>query len=230
MTRPEAIALIKELKPPLVKGVAPSAVCELVEAAQVQCFSPGCTLLRQGSPANRLMLLMRGQARLALVTEAGRRLLLRWAPPGKALGLASLMPDPAEYMVTTEATEECCVLTWDRATMRGFTARYPTIWENMFVVMTTGISVLLELHATQTCHSAPQRVARALVSLADIVGRKTSGGIEFALRNEDLAHTANVTLFTVSRLLSQWQRSGLVRKTRGRIVLRSPESLLLKYA
>jgi hypothetical protein len=35
-----------------------------------------------------------------------------------------------------------------------------------------------------------------------------------------------VTIFTVSRLLSGWQRKGLLVKGRGRVVIRSPEALL----
>jgi CRP-like cAMP-binding protein len=40
-----------------------------------------------------------------------------------------------------------------------------------------------------------------------------------------LANKANITLFTASRLLSEWQRSGAVVKTRGRILLRNLQKL-----
>ena len=35
-----------------------------------------------------------------------------------------------------------------------------------------------------------------------------------SLKNEDLASAANVTLFTASRLLNEWQRNGLVNQER----------------
>jgi len=63
--------------------------------------------------------------------------------------------------------------------------------------------------------------------LASAGGQRSSAGIELGVRNEDLANAANVTQFTASRVLNPWQRSGLVTKTRGKIVLRSPEGLLL---
>jgi CRP-like cAMP-binding protein len=43
--------------------------------------------------------------------------------------------------------------------------------------------------------------------------------------NEDLASGANVTLFTVSRILSKWQREGILHKRRGKVILRQPELL-----
>jgi CRP-like cAMP-binding protein len=45
--------------------------------------------------------------------------------------------------------------------------------------------------------------------------------------NEELASAENVTIFTASRLLSEWQRNGAIVKSRGNILLRSPERLLL---
>ncbi len=51
-------------------------------------------------------------------------------------------------------------------------------------------------------------------------------GIELDVNNEELVNEANVTLFTASRMLSEWQRSGMVLKNRGKVLLRSPEQLL----
>ncbi|MGC1295117.1 MAG: helix-turn-helix domain-containing protein [Alloacidobacterium sp.] len=50
------------------------------------------------------------------------------------------------------------------------------------------------------------------------------------IRNEELAHEANITIFTASRFLSEWQRKGILTKSRGKVVLRSPETLMLSEA
>jgi DNA-binding transcriptional regulator YhcF (GntR family) len=52
-----------------------------------------------------------------------------------------------------------------------------------------------------------------------------AGGTEFDLYNEELANEANVNPFTVSRLLSSWQRKGILTKRRGKVLLRSPQRL-----
>jgi CRP-like cAMP-binding protein len=46
------------------------------------------------------------------------------------------------------------------------------------------------------------------------------------ITNEELANQGGITIFTVSRLLSDWRRRGLLTKSRGRIIVRSPEDLL----
>jgi CRP-like cAMP-binding protein len=58
------------------------------------------------------------------------------------------------------------------------------------------------------------------------MGQSVSGGVELHVRNEELANEANVTIFTVSRLMGEWQRKGLLKKSRGKVVLRLPEELI----
>ncbi len=58
------------------------------------------------------------------------------------------------------------------------------------------------------------------------MGRSVSGGVELHVRNEELANEENVTIFTVSRLMGEWQRKGLLKKSRGKVVLRLPEELI----
>jgi hypothetical protein len=51
------------------------------------------------------------------------------------------------------------------------------------------------------------------------------GGIALHLTNKELANTANVTVFTTSRLMSEWQRPGALVKSCGKILLCSSERL-----
>jgi CRP-like cAMP-binding protein len=74
-------------------------------------------------------------------------------------------------------------------------------------------------------HSAKQRLAQVLVAFANGFGRKTSEGTCIELTNEQLSNAANVTPFTASRILSAWQRTGALVKTRGQLILRFPEQL-----
>ncbi len=80
-------------------------------------------------------------------------------------------------------------------------------------------------HASLICNSAPQRLARVLTNLAGGIGQKVPEGVELDVRNEELANEANISLFTASRLLSAWQREGILVKRRGKVLLRFPDRL-----
>ena len=57
-----------------------------------------------------------------------------------------------------------------------------------------------------------QRVAAALLRMANQSGRKTAEGIEiaFPVTRADIAEMTGTTLHTVSRLLAAWERDGIV--------------------
>jgi CRP-like cAMP-binding protein len=74
--------------------------------------------------------------------------------------------------------------------------------------------------------TAGKRVARALDGWAKSIGKKVDEGLGLNINNEELANQANVTIFTVSRLLSEWQRQGLLVKSRGKVVIRTPVELV----
>ena len=53
---------------------------------------------------------------------------------------------------------------------------------------------------------------------------------ELDITDEELANAANITLYTASRILSEWQRIAAIRKQRVKIVVRSTDRLFLRVA
>jgi CRP-like cAMP-binding protein len=102
--------------------------------------------------------------------------------------------------------------------------------DNGLLIAASYLTWLLAAHEALICHPAQQRLAQVLVVLAQRIGQRVSGGVELDVTNEELAHSANVTSFTVSRLMTDWQRQGVVVKDRGKVVLRSPERLFIHAA
>jgi CRP-like cAMP-binding protein len=102
--------------------------------------------------------------------------------------------------------------------------------DNALVTAAEFLTFYVATHVALTCHTAQQRLAAILVNLAQGIGHKVPTGVELDVTNEELAEAANVTHFTASRLISQWQKQGALVKTRGRILLHSPGKLFLAAA
>jgi CRP-like cAMP-binding protein len=130
-----------------------------------------------------------------------------------------------EYLVSTETVTECSALVWSRSSILYLTKQYPVLLENALMIASGYLAAYRDLHVAAGYHNASQRVARVLGRLAREVGRRGFEGIVINVNNEELANEANVTVFTVSRMLGEWQKRGLVVKRRGTVVVRSPEEL-----
>jgi hypothetical protein len=90
---------------------------------------------------------------------------------------------------------------------------------NAFHTTIDYLSWYIGTHAALTSQSARERLAHVLLGYAPSIGQKVSGGIELDVTNEELAHAANITPYTTSRVISEWHRTGAVRKHRGKILL-----------
>jgi len=227
MTAPSTIG---HLNSRFLEGLAKPERESILAAATLQRFCANSVVTSQGQPADHLFLLTKGRGRFFFIGEEGQKLILLWLSPGEIFGVRTLLPVPSSYLASTEAVKESWALVWDRKTIRGLAARYPRLLDNALLTASEYLAEHLESYIALTCHNARQRLAHVLTTIAPSIGRKVSDGVELDVTNEELANTANVTLFTASRLLSEWQRSGDVRKSRGKLLLRCPERLLRQPA
>lgn len=200
---------------------------KILAAAKPRRFAANSVITNQEHPADHLFLLTKGRARYFFDEHGGRHILLHWLRPGDLVGGKTLLAKPGSYLLSSETVRECSLLVWDRATIRGIAAQNPVLLENALSTASDYLTWYLAAHVALTCHSAEQRLAGVLESLAGVIGQKVSGGIELDVTNEELADAANVTHFTASRLLGRWQRHNAVKKSRGKILLRHPARLSL---
>jgi CRP/FNR family transcriptional regulator, nitrogen oxide reductase regulator len=230
MTFPQRAEVLARVKSPLFDGLAPHELLHVMSSARECRYRAGTVVSSQGTPANSLYVLVKGRARFFFLTPEGHKIVLMWLPAGEIIGGATLQSRPSDYIVSTETVKDSTLLVWDRPAIRRLAVRYPRLLDNALITAAEFLTFYVATHVALTCHTAPQRLAAILVNLAQGIGHKIPAGVELDVTNEELAQAANVTHFTASRLLNQWQRQGALVKTRGKILLRSPEKLLLSAA
>ena len=209
----------------LLEGLTMSDRASVLAASSKRCLKANSVPIHQGDKAETLFLICNGRARHFYITPQGKKILLFWLTEGQIFGGSALLSTPAEYLVGTEILRDSCLLIWPRRAIRSLAARIPRLLDNALSVATDYLTWYLAAHTSLVSHSAEQRLAHVLVTFANGFGRKTSDGICVDLTNEQLANAANVTPFTASRILSSWQRIGAVAKTRGQLMLLSPQQL-----
>ena len=217
-----------DLRSQFFDGLIPAHRKTILAAATRRRFFANSVITNQGQPADYLFLLTKGLARLFFVTEGGKKLLFQWLGPGDLFGGRTILSSHSSYLYSTEAVTDSWVLVWDRPTIRGFVERHPRLLENALLTVSDHVAWQLTSHIGLACHTVRQRVAQVLVTLARTIGQEVPGGVALQITNEDLANAANITIFTASRLMSEWQRDGALVKRRGKVLLRSPERLFLR--
>jgi CRP/FNR family transcriptional regulator, nitrogen oxide reductase regulator len=221
-------AVSVDFRSQFLDGLSPADRKTILAPASQRRFAANSVITIDGQPADHLFLLTKGLTRYFFVTEEGKKLLFQWLGPGDLFGARTVLSSHTSYLFSTETVTDSTVLVWDRPTIRDLVTRYPRLLENMLTTASDYVAWQLASHIGLACHTARQRVARVLVTLARTIGQKAPGGVTLRITNEDLANAANVTPFTASRLMSEWQRERALVKRRGEVLLRSPERLFLR--
>jgi len=202
-------------------ALTPREISALLKAARSVIISPHEVLQQEGEPAERLWLLRTGRVAVYRLTQDGNKLFLRWGVPGDTFGFATIVRTPAQYLVTIEAIQEGSILAWNLADCQALISRYPGLSKGVNRTLSKYLDGLIDRFVMCQLQSAEERLARVLVESAGQLGHAGPEGIEVDLKNEEVALAAHMSLFTATRHLSKWQRTGLLKKHRGKIVVPS---------
>jgi CRP-like cAMP-binding protein len=214
-------ALPLGFKSTFLDALTPREIRAFLKSARSVRISPSEVLQHEGEPADRLWLLATGRVAVYRLTGDGKKLFLRWGAPGDAFGLATVVRAPAWYLVTIEAVQEGSILAWDLEACQALISRCPSLSKAVNWAVSKYLDSLIDMFGSCQLRTAKERLARVLVESAGQLGHSGPEGIEVHLKNEEVALAAHVSLFTAARHLSKWQRTGLLKKYRGKIVLPS---------
>ena len=148
--------------------------------------------------------------------------------PGQTYGGVALLQPSSGYPASAQTAEDSVALAWSTETLRALATRDPSVPLNVMQIMHGYIIELQERQSALTSERVEQRVARTLLKLAAQTGKKVDEGvlIDLPLTRQDIAEMTGTTLFTVSRTLNIWERQGLLRIGRERVIVCDPHSLV----
>ena len=215
------------LLPPF-KGLESGQIREILDQAQPCRFSTGETIFGEGNDAENFFLLLDGYVRAVRITEDGDQVVALHVSSGQLFGIARAI-GRTTYPASAIAAAECVVLGWPMRLWDGFVAKYPRFATETYSTVGRRMGELNDRIVEMSTLHVEQRVANAILRLVQQAGRKTDHGIEidFAITRQDVAEMAGTTLHTVSRLLSAWQKGGIVESRRKHIVVTAPHKLVV---
>jgi CRP-like cAMP-binding protein len=213
--------------PKFLSGLTATQRKHILQLAEVREFRANSIIINAGDPANTLFLLKTGSIKYYRLTKKGDEVLLWWATPGDIFGIGTLLGTPTAYVGTAEAIDDCELLVWSRKTMRRLAKNFEVLAENTLQIVMTYLAAHADRLVGLAAETAEERLAHTLLQLGSRTGRATPKGVELAMTNEHLGGMANVSPFTASRQLKEWERQGIIQKRRGKIIILSPEELVI---
>ena len=207
-------------------GLTDAARREILAAAVPKMLKDRQVLAAEGDAATTFYVVVVGHLKLSKLAPDGREIIARFIGPGDPYAGIVVLGHPT-YPVSATAVEPARVLGWPRAIVTDLAARHPQLRTNVLQEITRHMTDALDRVSELSTERVSQRLARTLLRLAEHDGHVRGGTIEIAhpITRQELADLAGTTLFTTSRLLSQWEHLGLIESTRAHVTLLRPPAI-----
>lgn len=214
------------IKSALFQDLPDELVSLLLSSASARQVDANCRLFHQGDAPEQLLQVVSGLVRMTQISADGTQTTLRIMRTGDLLGCVAVLQQ-FPYPATATAIEEAVVLTWKADQFLAMLQQHPAIMKNALGIVSTRTRDMVQRIAEMSDKNVERRIATALLHIAAQAGTAGEDGIQiqFPVTRDDLAEMAGLTYFTVSRTLSLWQKQGVVRNGRQRMMVLNPKRL-----
>ncbi len=199
---------------------------KILDAGRFKMLEADSFCFMEDDPAEKAYLLIEGKIKLAQVTIHGQQVIMGYITPGRVFGIIAALKE-VTYPVSSQAVGECKTLYWDETTLNSVLETSPNLALNILRVAARQIREFQNRIRELSTQQVEQRIARAIIRLANQSGEKTDAGIiiNLPLSRQDLAEMSGSTMYTVSRVLTMWEKEGIIDSRRQQVKILSPHKL-----
>lgn len=195
-----------------------SPLCEL------RAFEKGATLFEEGEAAHFIHFLFVGRVKIVKAAPE-RDLILEILGAGEPVGAVAAF-ESRPFPATAVALEPSGTISIPVREFFRLTEKRPEITRRLFAGLTMRLMALNRKLADMT-GPVDYRIARLFATLAERIGRNQSGGIfvPLHLSRQEIADLVGTTVETAIRVMTRWQKEGLVETEREGFRIRRIEAL-----
>ncbi|MFT9341812.1 MAG: Crp/Fnr family transcriptional regulator, partial [Acetobacter sp.] len=164
--------------------------------------------------------------RIRQIGSDGAQALMRMIAPGEMFGTVALFTE-GYYPADAETAMPSHIASWSKADFLALTMNHPQIAINIIGMVGQRLANVQNRLREMATQSAEQRIAHALLMLVEQSGavQAETGVICVPLRRRDVAELAGTTLHTASRVLTAWEKAGLLARSRQMLAVRDASRL-----
>lgn len=211
---------------PIFKGLKENDYEQIFSKGKILSYSKNTTLLHQGESVDRILFILEGKIKVTQIGEDGNQVLLRVLGSGQPLAAVAVLENDLSP-ATAFALEKTKVFSLKKEQLLECMSKHASVSLKITQLLLKRISELQQRLREMATERVEKRIARTLLRFAKSQGKETKEGIliDFPLTRQDLAEFTGTTLFTVSRLLKNWENEKILKSARKKVILSNLEKL-----
>jgi len=188
------------------------AIAQIAALCTSRSLADGETLFVKGDPGDALYGVRRGQIVIATTLSSGRQLTLNILGPGDVFGEIALL-DGRPRSADAVASGQVELFTIRRSDFQNLLKQQPDITTKIIELLCERLRLSSERLEEASLLSLKSRLAKRLLKLADDFGE------DIEITQEELGVLVGAGRETVNRQLQKWQKSGIVKLGRSRVIV-----------
>jgi CRP/FNR family transcriptional regulator len=183
-------------------------------------FAKNEVILFEEETNEYMYIILIGKVKVAQATEEGKEIILAIHQSQEFFGEISLI-DGKTSSAAVVAMEESLVAIISKANFYSLLFSQRKVLENLLRILCLRLRESWKRIHILNFKDAPQRMKMLLKILAGENGERTPGGMRINLRltHQEIADMTGLTRETVTRVLNQWRKEGLITIPRSRNIL-----------
>lgn len=196
----------------------------LAPLCELRAYEKGATLFEEGDPALFIHFLFVGRVKIVKAAP-DRDLILEILGPGEPVGAVAVFEE-RPFPASAIALEPSGTVSIPERDFFRLIEKRPEITRRLLAGLTMRLMALNRRLADMT-GSVEYRLARLFTTLAERVGKGRPEGTFVALHlsRQDLADLVGTTIETAIRVMSRWQKEGIVETEKDGFLIRKMEGL-----
>ncbi|HSK87737.1 MAG TPA: Crp/Fnr family transcriptional regulator [Anaerolineales bacterium] len=196
---------------PFFRHLSSGAILEINRLFEDRDITAEQAIYFEGDPANYLYLVATGKVKLMRHAASGREVLLDILRGGEYFGNLAVLSGQG-YSETAIAQTDCCILQISAQNFEQVLNRHPDVTMKVLKAVGQRLEESQEIVKQLSVYTVEQRIAAALVRLAQKLGEPKQEGvlIQLPFSRQDLAAMTGTTVETVSRTMSRFSGEGLI--------------------
>jgi CRP/FNR family transcriptional regulator, cyclic AMP receptor protein len=213
--------------PNVLSGLPERLLSELFEHAVAHNLRDGEVLFRAGDVGDGCYRIQTGLVKVVVTSQQGEERIISLLGPDAIVGELSMI-DGGPRSASVVAISECSLSFLSRAKFQTCIDAHPELTSYLMKTLARRLRETDDGLAATTFLSVKQRLARALLGVAEYVGEKTGDGrirLRLKISQGDLAAMAGVARENVSRTMSEWRKRDIITRSSHYYCINDPKAL-----
>jgi CRP/FNR family transcriptional regulator, cyclic AMP receptor protein len=215
-------------KPSNVLSALPERLLsELFEGAVAHDLRDGEVLFRAGDVGDGCYRIQTGLVKVVVTSQQGEERIVSLLGPDAIVGELSMI-DGGPRSASVVAISNCSLSFLSRAKFQTCIEAHPELTTYLMKTLARRLRGTDDALAATTFLSVKQRLARALLTVAEYVGEKDGDGrirLRLKIGQGDLAAMAGIARENVSRTMSEWRKRDIVTRSSNYYCINDPKAL-----